>query len=137
MLHALTDSFKQWQGNTSDAPRIAILDWREVPTFSEFVLFYDYFRANYIDVRNVDPREVTYTDGKLMHGDYHITLIYKRVLISELIEAGYRSVTVTTAVGLAPFAAVFGPRPVRWLHALEARLGHLGCGNLLLAVARP
>jgi 2-polyprenyl-3-methyl-5-hydroxy-6-metoxy-1,4-benzoquinol methylase len=67
----------------------------------------------------------------------HVNKYRRARLISELIEAGYRRVTVTTAVGLAPFAAVFGPRPVRWLHALEARLGHLGCGNLLLAVARP
>ncbi len=66
VLHALTDSFKQWQGNTSDAPRIAILDWREVPTFSEFVLFYDYFRSMGIETRIVDPREVEYRDGKLM-----------------------------------------------------------------------
>ncbi len=88
VLHALTDSFKRWQGHVSDAPRIAILDWREVPTFSEFVLFYDYFKAMGIEARIVDPREVEYRDGKLMAGDYHITLIYKRVLISELIERG-------------------------------------------------
>src|SRR5262245_2517258 len=54
VLHALADSFKQWQGNTSDPPRIAILDWREVPTFSEFVLFYDYFKAMGIEARIVD-----------------------------------------------------------------------------------
>jgi 2-polyprenyl-3-methyl-5-hydroxy-6-metoxy-1,4-benzoquinol methylase len=67
----------------------------------------------------------------------HVNKYRRDRLISELLEAGYRGVTVTTAVGLAPFAAMFGPGPVRWLHALEARLGHLGCGNLLLAVARP
>src|SRR4030095_7105369 len=76
VLHALTDSFKQWQGNTSDAPWIAILDWREVPTFSEFVLFYDYFKAMGIEARIVDPREVEYVGGKLTAGDYHISLIY-------------------------------------------------------------
>ena len=86
VLHALTDSFQQWQGNTSDAPRIAILDWKEVPTFSEFVLFYDYFRSMGIETRIIDPRDCEYRDGKLLAGDYHITLIYKRVLISELIE---------------------------------------------------
>lgn len=86
VLHALTDSFKQWQGNTSDPPRIAILDWREVPTFSEFVIFYDYFKSMGIEARIIDPRDCEYVDGKLMAGDYHVTLIYKRVLISELIE---------------------------------------------------
>ena len=59
-----------------------------MPTFSEFVLFYDYFKVMGIEARIVDPREVEYRDGKLMAGDYHITLIYKRVLISELIERG-------------------------------------------------
>ena len=67
----------------------------------------------------------------------HVNKYRRNRLISQLVEAGYRRVTVTTAVGLAPFAAVFGPRPARWLDALEARMGHLGCGNLLLAVARP
>jgi uncharacterized circularly permuted ATP-grasp superfamily protein len=88
VMHALLSTYAEWRGNRTDPPRIAILDWREVPTFSEFVLFYDYFRGNGLEARNVDPREVTYADGKLMHGDYHITLIYKRVLISELIERG-------------------------------------------------
>lgn len=98
ILHTLMNTYAEWRGNRTDPPRIAILDWREVPTFSEFVLFYDYFRANNIDARNVDPREVTYTDGKLMHGDYHITLIYKRVLISELIERGGVNHPVVQAV---------------------------------------
>jgi uncharacterized circularly permuted ATP-grasp superfamily protein len=88
VMHALLDAYKQWRGNSTEPPRIAILDWREVPTFSEFVLFYDYFHSMGIEARNVDPRDVSYTDGKLMCGDYHITLIYKRVLISELIERG-------------------------------------------------
>jgi 2-polyprenyl-3-methyl-5-hydroxy-6-metoxy-1,4-benzoquinol methylase len=66
----------------------------------------------------------------------HVNKYRRDRLVAQLIDAGFGRVTVTTAVGLAPFAAVFGPRPVRWLDALEARLGHLGCGNLLVAVAR-
>jgi hypothetical protein len=86
ILHALLDSFYTWQGNRTTPPRIAILDWREVPTFSEFVLFYDYFKAMGLEARIVDPRDVVYSNGKLAADDYHITLIYKRVLISELVE---------------------------------------------------
>jgi uncharacterized circularly permuted ATP-grasp superfamily protein len=98
VLDALLDSFEQWQGNTSDPPRIAILDWREVPTFSEFVLFYDYFKTMGIESRIVDPRDCEYRDGQLTAGDYHITLIYKRVLISELIERGGLNHPVVQAV---------------------------------------
>ena len=90
VLHALQSSYAEWQRSTGnrDTPRVAILDWREVPTFSEFVLFYDYFRSVGLEARNVDPRECEFLDGKLMCGDYHITLIYKRVLISELVTRG-------------------------------------------------
>ncbi len=109
VLHALLDAYAQWRGTKNDPPRIAILDWREVPTFSEFVLFYDYFHGMGIEARNVDPRDVTYTNGKLMCGDYHITLIYKRVLISELIERGGMDHPVVQAVrdGAACMANTF------------------------------
>ena len=47
------------------APRrrraIAILDWKDVPTFSEFVLFQDYFREHgHRACEIVDPRDVEY-----------------------------------------------------------------------------
>jgi hypothetical protein len=62
------------------------------------VLFYDYFKAMGIETRIVDPRDCEYRDGKLTVGDYHITLIYKRVLISELIERGGLEHPVVQAV---------------------------------------
>ena len=43
VFHALTAAFEQWSGGR-EPPRIAILDWREVPTYSEFVLFESIFR---------------------------------------------------------------------------------------------
>ena len=36
------ETYYQWPYRTDDM-RIAILDWREVPTYSEFVLFDRYF----------------------------------------------------------------------------------------------
>jgi hypothetical protein len=97
VLHALLDSYRQWRGGRRP-PRLAILDWREVPTFSEFVLFESYFRDLSLDCRILDPRELDYRDGKLLAGDYHITLIYKRVLISELLERGGMEQPVVRAV---------------------------------------
>jgi glutathionylspermidine synthase len=87
VMHALIDAYQQW-GGSSDPPRIAILDWREVPSYSEFVIFEEYFHAQGLECIIADPREVEYRDGRLMAGDFHITLIYKRVLASELIERG-------------------------------------------------
>jgi glutathionylspermidine synthase len=85
VLHALLDAYAQWSG-TRNVPRIAIVDWSDVPTRSEFLLFQDYFARQGLDCIIVDPREVTY-DGKRLrsaHGD--IDLVYKRVLLTELVE---------------------------------------------------
>jgi hypothetical protein len=85
VLHALLDAFAQWRGR-GETPRIAILDWREVPTYSEFVLFEEYFKSQGLECVIADPRECEYRNGRLMAGGFHVTLIYKRVLLTELIE---------------------------------------------------
>lgn len=86
VLHALIDSYRQWGGK--DKPRLAILDWEDVPTYSEFRLFLEYFHSQGLESIICDPRELEYRNGKLYAGEFHITLIYKRVLITELVEEG-------------------------------------------------
>ena len=86
MLHALIDSYKQWGGK--ERPLIAILDWREVPTYNEFVLFIYYFELHGYQCIIADPRQVTYENGRLMADGKQINIIYKRVLLSELVEQG-------------------------------------------------
>jgi uncharacterized circularly permuted ATP-grasp superfamily protein len=85
VLRSLLGAFEEWSG-TREKPRIAILDWKEVPTFSEFVLFERYFASQGLECRIIDPRDVEYGDGVLHAGDFEISLIYKRVLIHELVE---------------------------------------------------
>ncbi len=97
VYHALVESFVHWRGRR-ELPRIGILDWSEVPTFAEFVLFREYFRDQGMECVIADPRQVEYRGGKLMAGDFHITLIYKRVLISELIQRGRTDHSIVRAV---------------------------------------
>jgi len=59
-----------------------------VPTRHEFVLWVEYFARQGIEARIIDPREVEFSGGVLRHGDFAIDLVYKRVLISELVERG-------------------------------------------------
>ena len=90
VLHALLDAWRQWsaaRGRTG-LPRIAILDWAEVPTRNEFVLFQDYFRRQGLECEIVDPRHAEYAGGRLTIGGHPVDLIYKRVLLSELVERG-------------------------------------------------
>lgn len=86
MLLTLLDCYRQWGGK--ERPRIAILDWKEVPTYSEFVLFREYFEAQGYEAQIIDPRDCEYSNGKLTANGFDINLIYKRVLISELVERG-------------------------------------------------
>lgn len=97
VLHALTSAYIQWSGRT-ELPRIAILDWEEVPTYSEFVVTVDYFRSQGVECVIADPRDVEYSGGRLVAGGMPVDLIYKRVLITELIERGGLDHPVVRAV---------------------------------------
>ncbi|HEV8193816.1 MAG TPA: hypothetical protein VGP82_20375 [Ktedonobacterales bacterium] len=85
VLYSLLNAYRAASGS-NEKPRLAVLDWREVPTYSEHLLFTDYFHQHGLECVTADPRNVEYRDGRLMAGDYHVTLIYKRVLLSELVE---------------------------------------------------
>jgi uncharacterized circularly permuted ATP-grasp superfamily protein len=85
VLYSLLNAYRA-ASSSHEKPRIAVLDWREVPTYSEHLLFTDYFHQQGLECVTADPRNVEYRDGRLMAGDFHITLIYKRVLLSELVD---------------------------------------------------
>ena len=87
VLQALLDAYRQWSGS-STAPRIAIVDWADVPTQSEFVLFQDYFERQGLECVIADPREMEVASGRLVAHGAPVDLVYKRVLISELVERG-------------------------------------------------
>lgn len=97
VLNALYEAYGQWRGSRA-APRIGILDWREVPTYSEFVLFAEYFRAHGLDAVIADPRDAELRDGGLVLGGVPVDLIYKRVLLSELVARCGRDHAVIRAV---------------------------------------
>ncbi|MCS6772961.1 MAG: circularly permuted type 2 ATP-grasp protein [Anaerolineae bacterium] len=84
VLSALLHSYAEWGGR--EHPRIAILDWEGVPTYSEFVQFQHYFEAHGFACVIADPRACTYANGKLIVGGAPVHIIYKRVLLSELVE---------------------------------------------------
>lgn len=84
VLHALLGAWEQWSGSRN-LPVIGILDWNEVPTRSEFLLYQQ--RLNAMGIRCVvaDVRECEFAGGRLVAAGTPIDLIYKRVLIHELV----------------------------------------------------
>ena len=82
---ALLDAWHEFSRGRAK-PRIAILDWHDVPTRTEFELYQSHFREIGLECVIDDPRNVEYRGGKLIVQGAPADLIYKRVLISELIE---------------------------------------------------
>src|SRR4030095_3032811 len=86
---ALVASYREW-GGTASPPMMAIVDWREVPTFSEFEILRDAFAALGVPTISCDPRDLEYVGvGGTSPGLYaqgrRIDLVYRRVLINDIV----------------------------------------------------
>jgi uncharacterized circularly permuted ATP-grasp superfamily protein len=86
-MHALLSVWRQWSGR-AERPTIGILDWLEVPTRSEFELFREYFEAAGLRCVVADVRSCEYRGNRLVADGIAIDLVYKRVLINELVAQG-------------------------------------------------
>ena len=84
VVHVLLETYYAWRG-VRETPSVVILDWKEVPTYSEFVLFERLLRHVGVPVMIGDPRDAEYANGVLTIAGTPVTLIYKRVLIDELV----------------------------------------------------
>ncbi len=84
LLDALLDSYREWGGRAAP-PSVAIVDWREVPTWTEFELLRDAFVQAGVPTVICDPRELTFEAGVLRAGGHAIDLVYRRVLINDIV----------------------------------------------------
>jgi uncharacterized circularly permuted ATP-grasp superfamily protein len=141
LLEALLTTYRDW-GGTASPPRIAIVDWREVPTFSEFEILRDAFIALGAPTVICDPRDLEFAAGTgrglHAHGE-RIDLVYRRVLVNDIVARetecralldGYRSRTVCVANSLrckiphkkAFFAVLTGERYAGLFSAAEREM---------------
>jgi hypothetical protein len=84
MLRALLASYAEW-GGTAQPPQIAIADWREVPTWTEFEILRDAFVEAGVPTIVCDPRELSFERGALFASGLRIDLVYRRVLINDIV----------------------------------------------------
>jgi hypothetical protein len=84
LLDALVMSYVDW-GGTNKRPQIAIVDWKGVPTWSEFEILKARFEKMGVPTLVADPRDLAF-DGKTLsaHGK-KIDLVYRRVLMSDIV----------------------------------------------------
>jgi uncharacterized circularly permuted ATP-grasp superfamily protein len=84
LLDALMTSYREWGGN-ANPPTMAIVDWREVPTWTEFEILRDAFTAAGIPTIVCDPRELVLQNGRLTAQGTRIDLVYRRVLVNDIV----------------------------------------------------
>ncbi|MFZ3214677.1 MAG: circularly permuted type 2 ATP-grasp protein [Candidatus Acidiferrales bacterium] len=84
LLAALLDSYREWGGSAAP-PVIAIVDWREVPTWSEFEIIQSHFQKEGITTVLADPRDLLFAEGRLTAHGQRIDLVYRRVLINDIV----------------------------------------------------
>ena len=83
LLETLLATYQEWGG--AGRPNIAIVDWKDLPTANEFVLLRNHFVSHGVRAIICSPDELTYEGGRLRCGSFQIDLIYKRVIIHELL----------------------------------------------------
>jgi hypothetical protein len=84
LLDALLASYADWGGRASP-PTILIADFREVPTWTEFLILKDRFEARGVPAVVADPRDLTFDGTALVAGGRRIDLVYRRVLVNDII----------------------------------------------------
>ena len=83
LLETLLSTYREWGG--SGLPNIAILDWKDLPTSSEFVFLQEHFSAHGVPTIICSPDDLEYQNGQLRCGAFRIDLVYKRVIIHEFL----------------------------------------------------
>jgi hypothetical protein len=84
LLHALVASYREW-GGTAQPPVMAIVDWRNVPTWTEFEILRDAFIELGVPTLVCDPRELSFDNGVLTAEGRRIDLVYRRVLMNDIV----------------------------------------------------
>jgi len=73
-------------GGREEKPTIAVVDYEDVPTRTEHHLFREFFESKGYPALVCDPRHLTYEGGVLRHEGRAIHIVYKRLLVNELLD---------------------------------------------------
>ncbi|MBX7187795.1 MAG: hypothetical protein K1Y01_21815 [Vicinamibacteria bacterium] len=113
LLETLIACYRQ-AGGSKAKPVIAIVDYDEVPTRAEHHILRHLFEAAGASAIVCDPRRMTFEGGALRHEDVVVDIVYKRLLVNELLErAGEVGALLDAARARAcVFVNPFGCKPI-------------------------
>ncbi|TMG52774.1 MAG: hypothetical protein E6H84_13405 [Chloroflexi bacterium] len=78
----LSAMLRAHRSRASGPPAIAIVDWRGLPTLTEFEMFERFFESRGLDTVICAPEDLTYSRGTLRAQGRPVDLVYRRVLTS-------------------------------------------------------
>jgi uncharacterized circularly permuted ATP-grasp superfamily protein len=81
----LTAMLRAHRSRSGRSPAIAIVDWRGLPTLTEFEMFERFFESRGMDTVICAPEDLRYARGTLRAQGHPVDLVYRRVLTSELL----------------------------------------------------
>jgi circularly permuted ATPgrasp domain protein len=84
ILDALVASYRDWGGRAA-APVTAIVDFRNVPTWTEFEILRDAFTELGVPTLVCAPEELSFDGISLTAGGRRIDLVYRRVLTNDIL----------------------------------------------------
>jgi uncharacterized circularly permuted ATP-grasp superfamily protein len=126
LLAALLTAYREW-GGEEQRPNIAIVDWKGVATESEFRVLQEYFEAEGYPTIIADPRALTYHNNHLWAADFRVDILYKRVIIHELLEQ----------CGEAhPLARAYADGRVCMVNSFRSKIAHKKAGFAILSDPR-
>src|SRR4029434_5256672 len=118
ILDALLASYREWGGRASP-PTIAMVDWHEVPTYTEFELLRDAFVARGVPTVICDPRDLEYAGGRLLAGRRPIALVYRRESLRVLLHY-----IVARSDECAALVAAYEARAVCVANSFRCKIAH-------------
>lgn len=131
LFDALVETYAEWRG-AREVPNVAIVDWDGLPTADEFELLREYFTARGVPTVVCSPDELEYDGRQLRAGDFKIDLVYKRVILHELLAERGESHALLRAYAEGRVCLVNSPRckPLHKKAAFELLTDEWGERNL-------
>lgn len=107
LVESIREAFRSWA--EIGAPRVAIVDWREVPTRPDQEILREEFEAAGVPCALVDPRDLTLSSGRLLSPEGPVDVVYRRAVLSEVLarESEVRGFLAAYRAGAALFVNSF------------------------------
>jgi hypothetical protein len=85
LLHTLLRCYRE-AGGREEHPAVAVVDYEDVPTRVEHHMVRAYFESQGHPALVCDPRHLEFDGTRLRHEGHPIDIVYKRLLVNELLE---------------------------------------------------